>query len=228
MGWSIPLASQQGSRYEGYRRNIAIFSEMLLRAYPERVDVNTERFKGYIVEGVGRMEMLLSDLLAYTQVGSADDPVAPVDANAVVAAALKNLNTNIRDTRAVVTQDPLPQILGHDVHYIQLFQNLISNAIKYRGPREPRIHIGVEERRGEWLFCVQDNGIGIEPEYWNRIFGVFKRLHGREIPGTGIGLAICTKVVERYGGKIWVESKSGEGTRFYFTLPKAAGARHES
>jgi two-component system, chemotaxis family, sensor kinase Cph1 len=121
----------------------------------------------------------------------------------------------------VVTNQRLPEIVGQRAHFVQLFQNLISNAIKYRGERPPHIHISAEQRDNEWRFAVADNGMGIAPEYHSQIFGVFKRLHGQAISGTGMGLAICQRVVERHNGRIWVESQPGEGTKFYFTMPRS-------
>ena len=135
--------------------------------------------------------------------------------------ALKNLNAAILESGAVITSDLLPQVVGDQGHLAQLFQNLISNAINYRSDRPPLVHVGARENEHQWLFSVKDNGIGIKPEYLQTIFGVFKRLQGT-IPGTGIGLAICSKVVERHGGRIWVESQPGVGSEFFFTLPTAA------
>ncbi len=135
----------------------------------------------------------------------------------------ESLKPAVEDCGAVVTSSKLPSVHGHDARFVQLFQNLIGNAIKYRGKLQPRIHVSAEYRDAEWRFAVADNGIGIEAEYYLTIFGVFKRLHGSAIPGSGIGLAICQRVVERYGGRIWVESKVGWGTTFYFTLPGSPG-----
>jgi light-regulated signal transduction histidine kinase (bacteriophytochrome) len=144
-----------------------------------------------------------------------------VDANDALNETLANLSGAIQENGAQVTADPLPAVSVHNAHLQQLFQNLIGNAIKYRSPaRGPLVHVGAHRKDGHWIFSVTDNGIGIEPEYKERIFGLFKRLHsGEEYAGTGIGLAICQRIVERYHGRIWVESEPGEGSRFYFTLP---------
>jgi light-regulated signal transduction histidine kinase (bacteriophytochrome) len=154
--------------------------------------------------------------------------LASIDCGAVLAEALLNLQVAIAQSSAIVTSDPLPTVIAEEVLLMQLFQNLISNSIKYRGAETPRIHISAERDADGWLFAVRDNGIGIAPQDSDRVFGMFKRLHGSEIPGTGIGLAICKKVVERKGGRIWVESESGRGATFKFTIPgghKGSGRR---
>ena len=168
------------------------------------------------------MRELLADLLAYTQMANERQETArPIDLNRVFQTVLENCKTAIDETNATVTSDSLPTVPGHEPHFIQLFQNLISNGIKYRGSRQPRIHVSAQSQSGLWRIAVADNGIGIAPEYQKQVFGVFKRLHGKAIPGTGIGLAICQRVVDRYGGTIWVESQVGEGSTFYFTLAAA-------
>ena len=203
-------------------RNIANYAELLVRRYPDSADSDINRFKGFIVQGVSRMETLLNDLLTYSLLGGPQEkPALLLDCNDVLAHALQNLQTSIVESGAVITHDPLPQVVAHESHIAQLFQNLISNAIKYRSDVAPRVHIRVQRQENEWRFSVTDNGIGIEPIYFQKIFGIFKRLHGKAVPGTGIGLAICTKVVERYGGRIWVESQPGQGSTFYFSLPIA-------
>jgi two-component system, chemotaxis family, sensor kinase Cph1 len=141
----------------------------------------------------------------------------------VLEKEIENLKTSIDESEALVTHDELPTVRGHEAHFLQIFQNLISNAVKYRTARPPRIHIAACHSEDAWLFSVADNGIGIDPAYHQTIFGVFKRLHGREMPGTGIGLAICQRAVERYGGRIWVESQIDHGSTFYFTLPGSKG-----
>jgi chemotaxis family two-component system sensor kinase Cph1 len=150
------------------------------------------------------------------------------DCGAVLAKALLNLQTAIAQSGATITSDPLPTVIAEEVMLMQLLQNLISNSIKYRGREAPRIHVSAERDAEGWLFAVRDNGIGIDPQNADRVFGMFKRLHGSEIPGTGIGLAICKKVVERRGGRIWVESEAGRGATFKFTIPgghKGSGRR---
>jgi len=166
------------------------------------------------------MEILLNDLLAYSQMGGPQEhPAGQIDTEQIVQRALANLKASIDETGVQITIDPLPPIFGYETQFLQVFQNLIGNAIKYCSERPPRVYICAHKGRNELTFSVRDNGIGIAPEYQKMIFGVFKRLHGKEIPGTGIGLAICSKVIERHGGRIWVESKPGEGSEFFFTLP---------
>jgi light-regulated signal transduction histidine kinase (bacteriophytochrome) len=165
------------------------------------------------------MRELLAALLAYTQVnGENVDCLRPVDLNVVLRNTLENCRAAIDETEAVISSDPLLVILGHEPHFVQLLQNLISNAIKYRSDKTPIVHITATHDGESWRLSVSDNGIGIDPEYHRTIFGVFKRLHGRMIAGTGIGLAICQRVVERYHGRMWVESQVDQGSTFFFTL----------
>ena len=168
------------------------------------------------------MTELVSDLLAYSRAGSDNGPVEPTDSEAVVEQVLKNLAQAIAESHGQVTHDRLPVVLVRPSHLQQLFQNLISNALKYRKEKEaPRVHMTAVREGSAWRFSVADNGIGIAPEYHDKVFGVFKRLHSNneKYAGTGIGLAICQKIVERYGGRIWIESQSGAGAVFHFTLP---------
>jgi light-regulated signal transduction histidine kinase (bacteriophytochrome) len=165
------------------------------------------------------MQSLINDLLAYSRVGTRGKPFVPTDCGAVLQMALDNLTRSVEESGAVITHDLLPTVPGDEVQLTQLFQNLIANAIKFRGRETPRIHVSVKNQGPQWVFAVRDNGIGIAPEQQKRIFMIFQRLHHRsEFPGTGIGLAICKKIVERHGGRIWVESKPGEGAAFYFSL----------
>jgi PAS domain S-box-containing protein len=201
-------------------RMITSYSQLLLRDSRERLGDDAAVYVNFISDGTHRMKDLLSDLLAYTQVTSDGcQPLEPVDLTPIFHLAAANLSGAIKDSEAVVTSDPLPVVSGQRAHFLQLFQNLIGNAIKYRGPDVPRVHVSAEKLDGAWRIAVADNGIGIDPEYHQKIFGVFKRLHGTSIPGTGIGLAICQRVVERYGGKIWVESQENQGATFHFTIP---------
>jgi light-regulated signal transduction histidine kinase (bacteriophytochrome) len=178
---------------------------------------------GFIEEGSRRMRDLLSDLLAYTQLaGDGRELEERVNAALALDVAIQNLRAAIGESGASITSDPLPVIAARQVHMVQLFQNLIGNSIKYRGQSAPRIRVSAEKTGSEWRFAIADNGIGIEPEYHQAIFGVFKRLHGHRIPGTGIGLAICRRIVEHWGGRIWVDSHLGEGATFYFTAPPAS------
>lgn len=204
-------------------RMVTAYNQLLQKRYSGKLDADADQFIEFSITGARRMEQLLQGLLAYLRIAAADEPVEsvePVDANVVLAEARQNLHTAIEESgAAILVTDPLPRVRAHPVHLLQLFQNLIGNAIKYRGSENPRIEIGVRAEDGRWLFSIADNGMGIEPRYAEQIFGIFKRLHGDKYSGTGIGLAICQKIVERYGGKIWVESESGRGSVFYFSLP---------
>jgi len=201
-------------------RMITSYSQLLLKGYRGELDGEAATCVQFITEGSKRMRALLADLLAYTQVsGDGREASDAVDLNRVFQTALKNLQTAIDETGAVIESDNLPEIAGYEPHFVQLFQNLIGNSLKYRSERPPHIQVSANRQGGLWLIAIQDNGIGIAPEYHHRIFGVFKRLHGSTIPGTGIGLAICKRVVDRYGGQIWVESEIDQGATFYFTVP---------
>jgi PAS domain S-box-containing protein len=204
-------------------RNIALYAQLLAMRYEGQLDEQGDEILAATRDSAVRMQMLVQDLLTYAHVAGGDRAAAAVDCNAVLQAALRNLDAAIVESGAVVTSGPLPEIRAHESNMIEVFQNLIGNAIKYRGPRLPRIHVSAEQQSGVWIFSISDNGMGIPPEYQDRIFGVFKRLHGREIAGTGIGLAICKRIVERYGGRIWVESAGeGKGATFRFTIPQVA------
>src|SRR5579859_5467471 len=194
---------------------VSIYSQMLAKQLGSELSPEAHRSISFIVSGAERMEMLLKDLLSYSQVGSASvGPVDTVNCLAVLQEVLYNLDASIQQSDATITWDELPIISMNRTRLVQLFQNLIGNAIKYRRAEPPKIHISAESHADHWRFTVSDNGIGIKPEYSQQVFGVFKRLHGREYPGTGIGLAICQRIVERYGGRIWVESIPGQGSSF--------------
>jgi signal transduction histidine kinase len=204
-------------------RTVTSYSQLLSTRYRNQLDNDGKEFLNYVVDAVRRMDMLLTDLLIYSQqLGPPKWNMAPTNAEAVLIGVLMNLEVSIKETGAVITHDPLPADIYSDFAQLSLvFQNLVSNAIKYRRPGEtPRVHICASEGSDTWTFQVRDNGLGIPDEYKNQIFGIFKRLHGREYPGTGIGLAICKKIVERHGGKIWVESQPGVGSTFSFTIAK--------
>ena len=203
-------------------RMIGSYTQLLERRYLDKLDQDAREFMGFIVDGATRMKQLIEDLLAYSRVGMRGRELMPVQAQVALDRALLNLRATIESGGAAITHDSLPEVNADDMQLVQLLQNLIANAIKFRKKEEPpRIRVGVEDAGGEWRFSVADNGIGIEPQYFERIFMVFQRLHTRdEYPGTGIGLAICKKVVERHGGRIWAESAPGRGSKFYFTLPK--------
>jgi len=164
--------------------------------------------------------MLIKDLLEYSQIGAKEKKFKPTDCSGVVEKAVGNLRAAIEERNAAVTYDELPTVMIDTPQMISLFQNLIDNAIKFRGEEAPRIHISAERKGDEWVFSIRDNGIGIDPKASERIFGMFQRLHGStDYPGTGIGLAICKRIIEWHGGRIWVESKIGKGSIFYFTMP---------
>jgi len=202
-------------------RSIKIYSELLTQRHREGLSGEALEFLDYLRGAATRMEMLVRDLLAYTQVGKIDSPTTPIDADAVLRETLANLQGAIDDSGARVSSEPLPPLRIHSTHLNQLFQNLIGNAIKYRSPeRTPEVRLTAARQQDHWKISIRDNGIGIEPQYKERIFGLFKRLHGGdEYSGTGIGLAICQRIVERYHGRIWVESEPGRGSTFSFTLP---------
>ena len=206
-------------------RMIAVYSQLLVKQYPQGLDGPGAMFVTNILGGTARMRALIADLLAYTEINAKGDaPVEAVDLNRLIEKVLMNLKVAVEESGTVVTTDPLPVIRAHEAHIAPLFQNLIGNAIKYRSEAAPHVHVSASGADGELRFSVSDNGMGIDPQYHSQIFVAFKRLHPQhKIPGTGIGLAICARVVERYGGRIWVESKLGEGSTFYFTLPGAAG-----
>lgn len=196
-------------------RSVAVFTELLLQRMQATAD--QQELASYIVDGVERMSALLDDLLAFSGL-SVHGPLEPIGLSCAAGRAIKNLETSARETGAVITLDPLPSVQGNESHLMQLFQNLIANAIKYRGEQPPRIHITAVQVGPQWMIKVKDNGIGIAPPYREQVFGLFKRLHGREIPGTGIGLAICKKIVEDLGGKIWIEPNGEQGSIFCFTI----------
>ncbi|KYC41527.1 hybrid sensor histidine kinase/response regulator [Scytonema hofmannii PCC 7110] len=201
-------------------RAITSYTQILVQEYQERLDGTAIEYMDFIVDGTTRMQQLIQDLLTYSRVGTRNKVFVLTDSNYVLDRALKNLQVAIAENHAIVTHDHLPTIQGDKIQLIQLFQNLIGNAIKFRREEISQVHISAELKDREWLFSVRDNGIGIKPTYLDRIFEIFKRLHTRqEFPGTGIGLAICKKIVNRHHGRIWAESEPGVGTTFYFTFP---------
>ena len=201
-------------------RMVASFTGLLERRYKDKLDQDAREFIHYAVDGALRMQKLIDDLLTYSRVGARDIPLEPTDCNHLLTQALSNLRVAIEENQAIITSGTLPTIPCNASHMTQLFQNLISNAIKFHGTEAPRITISAEYKQGEWLFSLQDNGIGIDPRYKEQVFKIFQRLHSRdEYAGTGIGLALCMKIVELHKGKIWLESEPGKGSTFYFTLP---------
>ena len=204
-------------------RIVALYSQLLKRRYGGQLDTTADEYIEFVHRAARQMEQLITDLLTYTQTAQACGAAVeePIDAHLVLERVLNTLEPQIRARRCTISSDPLPSVRAHEIHVQQLLQNLIGNSLKYSGERDPEIKIWAESKGREWLFSVQDNGIGIEPQYTKQIFGIFKRLHGRKYPGTGIGLAICQRIIERYGGNIWVESEPGRGATFRFTLPAA-------
>jgi signal transduction histidine kinase len=202
-------------------RNVSLASQMLSRKVSGRLDQDAENYVGFIVTGVERMQAMIGDLLAYSRAseGGPAPTTAQTDANAVLRNVIENMRSTLAASGAVVTCGPLPQVAIDETHLMQVFQNLISNAVKYRSDSPPEVRVSASRNGAGWAFAVVDNGVGIDPKYHDRIFGVFKRLHGREVPGTGMGLAICRRILARYGGRIWVESELGRGATFRFTLP---------
>jgi PAS domain S-box-containing protein len=228
-------------------RMVSSYVQLLARRYQGKFDADADEFIHYAVDGATRMQQLINDLLAYSRVDTRGKAFVPTDCEAVLEQTLDNLQIAIEESGAAITHDHLPTLLADEGQLVQLFQNLISNALKFHGPEPPRIHVSARLQSGlsqtetgplsaighaerpsaHWLFAIRDNGIGLDPQFAERIFIIFQRLHTRvEHPGTGIGLAICKKIVERHGGRIWVDSAPGQGTTFYFTIPNRGGNHH--
>ncbi len=201
-------------------RMVASYTQLLSRRYKGKLDADADEFIAFAVDGANRMQRLIQDLLAYSRVETKGKDLLETASEVALQQALRNLRGAIEESGALVTHDRLPIVLADETQLVQLFQNLVGNAIKYQGPGVPRIEVSAVRNGGDrWLFSVQDNGLGIDPQYFEKIFGMFQRLHKREeFAGTGIGLAICKKIVERHGGRISVESRPGQGSAFSFTL----------
>ena len=205
-------------------RMVSSFTQLLAQRYGDKLDQDAREFIGYAVDGANRMQRLIQDLLSYSRITTRGQLFSPVDAHDALGEAIINLQSAIRESGALVTNEDLPRVLGDRTQIVQVFQNLIGNGIKFRKPGEPpRVHLRAERDAagaGFWAFSVADNGIGIAPRHFERLFVIFQRLHGKkEYPGTGIGLALCKRIVERHGGRIWLESEEGKGSIFSFTLP---------
>ncbi|MGB0007382.1 MAG: ATP-binding protein [Candidatus Sulfotelmatobacter sp.] len=201
-------------------RMVTAYTQLLAERYRGKLDAEADKFIGYASEGAMRMQVLIQDLLAFSRVGRAESSDANIDCNGVMEEVLQTLSAAVQESGAVISYSQLPQIQGDRTQLGQVFQNLIANAIKFRGNEPPKISVQAENKDDQWWFEVSDNGIGIPPENAGHVFEVFYRLHARsEYPGNGIGLAICKKIIERGGGRIWVESQSGSGSHFKFTLP---------
>ena len=203
-------------------RMVSSYVQLLSRRYKGKLDSNADEFIEFAVDGSNRMQIMIQALLSYSRVGTRGKPPEPTDCENILDQTMKNLQTAITEKNAEVTHDTLPTIMADGVQMVQLFQNLIGNGIKFQQEgQRPHVHISVEDTGADWMFSFRDNGIGIDPEFKERIFVIFQRLHGREkYPGTGIGLSVCKRIVERHGGTIWVESEPGKGATFKFTMPK--------
>jgi signal transduction histidine kinase len=203
-------------------RMVSSYTQLLAKRYQGQLDSDADKFIAYAVDGANRMQRLIQDLLAYSRVGKGQKDLVETSSEAALQHALTNLSQAITENNAVITHDPLPPVVINEVQLTQLFQNLVANAIKYHGPEVPRIHVFSSTKDKELTFFVQDNGIGISAQYFERIFVMFQRLHARdEFSGTGIGLAISKKIIERHGGRISVESEPGKGSTFSFSLPES-------
>jgi light-regulated signal transduction histidine kinase (bacteriophytochrome) len=204
---------------------VASYTQLLAKRYKGRLDSDADEFIAYAVDGSTRMQGLVQDLLAYSRAGTNGKALHEISSENALKEALTNLRATIEESGAFVTHDSLPAITTDDRQLAQVFQNLVGNAIKYRSAEVPHVHVSATKNGGnEWIFSVRDNGLGIDPQYFERIFILFQRLHGpREFKGTGIGLAICKKMLERLGGRIWVESQPEKGSTFYFALPERDG-----
>ncbi len=205
-------------------RMVASYAQLLEKRYRGKLDKDADEFIGYVVDGASKMHQLINDLLAYSRLDTRGSHFTPTDCREVLEDVIENLKIAVEESNAVVTHSPLPTVVADGTQMVQLLQNLIGNALKFRRRDcRPQVRVAAEARNGAWLFSVADNGIGIDPRHAERIFVIFQRLHRREFRGTGIGLAICKKIVERHGGRIWVESQPDKGSTFYFTLPRTGG-----
>jgi PAS domain S-box-containing protein len=203
-------------------RMVSSYTQLLAKRYKGRLDSDADEFIAFAVDGCDRMQGLIQDLLVYSRAGSNGKALREISGENALKLALTNLRTTVEQSGAVITHDALPAIKTDEAQLTQIFQNLVGNAIKYRRAESPQVHVSASKNGGnEWIFSVRDNGLGIDPQYFDRIFILFQRLHGRdEFEGTGIGLAICKKILERLGGRIWVESQPEKGSTFYFALPE--------
>lgn len=205
-------------------RMVGSYTQLLARRYKGKLGADADDFIHYAVDGANRMQTLINDLLAYSRVLRQGKPMALVSARDIFDTAVQNLHKAIEESGAEVTCGELPVIHGDQTQMIQLFQNLLGNGIKFRDDRRPEVRVEAERHGEHWRFSISDNGIGVDPQFSERIFVIFQRLHSRsEYPGTGIGLSICKRIVERHGGRIWVESQPGQGSTFQFTLPAPRG-----
>ena len=208
-------------------RMIASYMQLIERRYKGKLDKDADEFIAFAVEGATRLQEMITGLLFYSRLETRGKPLVDVNSSEMLGTAISNLKVLIEESGALVTADRLPVIRADAGQFVQVFQNLIANAIKFKGEASPHIHVSAEQKGNEWVFAVKDNGIGIAAEYSDRIFKIFQRLHGREYPGVGIGLSLCRRIVERHGGRIWFESEVGKGTTFYLTIPIKEGKKNE-
>ncbi len=200
--------------------NVTAYVRLLTREYQGKLSADADEYIRYALDGVTWMQKLIDDVLIYARATTDKKALEPTDFASVVSQAIDNLSVAIENQKATVTYEPMPTVAADGRAMTQVFQNLIDNALKFRGEEPPSVHLGAKRGAGEWVFSVRDNGIGIAPEHTRDLFMMFHRLHNRrEYPGSGIGLAVCRKIVEQHGGRIWVESEPGRGTTFYFTIP---------
>jgi PAS domain S-box-containing protein len=201
-------------------RTISSFAQLIEKRYKGKLDSDADEFIAFMIDGTARMQNMINGLLTYSRLGTRGKPFQKTDCEKVLGDVVENMKASIEESGATVTHDPLPKVTGDDSQLSMLLQNLISNSIKFHGKEPPKIHVSAKKGENEWVFSVSDNGIGIDPNYWEKIFIIFQRLHtAQEYPGTGLGLAICKKIVERHGGRIWLESQIGKGTVIHFTIP---------
>jgi two-component system, sensor histidine kinase and response regulator len=206
-------------------RMVKSYTQLVAQRYKDSLDNDANEFMQYTVTGVNRMERFIQDMLSYSQAAEGGLDIKPFPCRLALDWALLELQPLIDETGAAIVSDELPVVFGDPMRLSQVFKNLIGNAIKYRGENAPGIQVSAKEHNSEHVICIRDNGIGIDPKYFDNIFVLFKRLHGRELAGSGVGLAICKQIVENHGGRIWVESEPGVGSSFCFTLPKTSGER---
>ena len=210
-------------------RMVSSYTQLLAKRYKGRLDDDADEFIAFAVDGASRMQRLIADLLAYSRVGSRNEAFARTDCAAAFETACVNLTASIEESGATVTRDALPTLRADPAQLVQLLQNLIGNAVKYRADEPPEVHVSCEQKNGDYFFGVKDNGIGIDPKYADQVFVIFQRLHTREeYTGTGVGLAICKKIIERHGGSIWIESQPGEGTTVRFSISTKGADSHAS
>jgi light-regulated signal transduction histidine kinase (bacteriophytochrome) len=200
---------------------VSSFIQLLRKRYQDELDEDANEFINYALEGVDRMRGLINDLLRLSRVETRGKSFEKVNMNSILKNVLTDLSPSITEKNATITKDPLPEIVADRTQMRKVLQNLISNALKFHGESPPNIHISGESKENKWVFSVKDNGIGIDPQYFDRIFKIFQRLHTRdEYEGTGIGLAVCKKIIQRHNGEIWVKSEKNKGSTFYFSIPK--------